>query len=509
MTITVSGYASARYIAFRDGSGAAPSGIGEGNIAFDPTIGLLKESCNGGPYLPLGSYGSGWFRDPITATMTLVNMGDNVYKGLPGFGPPPAPQFAQYGVLQSNMALSFVMADVGDVGDTATFMVMGQRSAPFSGPNKMGMIGTSVAHDPADFPGSWMAGFVAVEPDNSMGIGGATTTALAVIGSHSMLSYWDRLIWGLENNGWCTLEQSGPSVDGLYWRFDATDAIGPGDFDGGGFHVYVGNGVGAGDQGQFSVDTNAGASGIFVSLNHNSSPVFDIDTDGTVRAATRLAVGTTHSTTGAVNLEYDGWITAGVSELGLMTMTGSAVMHLGHTNPLYMPAFIRANVNDSFVVESQAQVCLDVDWTAAIIGGNGAWVGLRAAAAVDGEMVTVSGEALFDDVVRTKRRVIGKNTTYAVQAYDSGTLFTNAGAAASVTFHLPSATVGLHYRWVVLEAQQIVIDAIGSDQIVFGINVSSPGGTCHANVKGYTLHMTCVATGVWWITSHIGNWTLT
>lgn len=86
--------------------------------------------------------------------------------------------------------------------------------------------------------------------------------------------------------------------------------------------------------------------------------------------------------------------------------------------------------------------------------------------------------------------------------------FTNAGATATVEYDLPSAVKGLVVGFMVLENQQLTVDAAAGDFIYLGTSVSSSGGTCHANGKGEMLILRCVD-GNDWIGMETGTWTLT
>lgn len=94
--------------------------------------------------------------------------------------------------------------------------------------------------------------------------------------------------------------------------------------------------------------------------------------------------------------------------------------------------------------------------------------------------------------------VIPKTSNYTVLASDTGTSFTNAGAAGSVTFTLPAATVtGRYYRFFIAAAQTVVVDAAGTDLIYLGDTATSAGGTLTASAVGSMVELECTSSGVW------------
>lgn len=108
---------------------------------------------------------------------------------------------------------------------------------------------------------------------------------------------------------------------------------------------------------------------------------------------------------------------------------------------------------------------------------------------------------------------------YVVEAHTSGdtllltesnSTHTNTGAGGSITIVLPAAsTLGLEFTFYVGAAQNLVIDAAGTDLIRNGASVSSAGGTATNGTVGSTITLRCVVSGTWAaMATPIGTWTL-
>lgn len=109
-----------------------------------------------------------------------------------------------------------------------------------------------------------------------------------------------------------------------------------------------------------------------------------------------------------------------------------------------------------------------------------------------------------------KRGTASKTTAYPVVATDSNVAFDNMGAAGVVTFTLPSAVVGQTFSFTATVAQQIKVQAGGSDAIsMFGNNKSVGGlitGPATVN-QGASVEMVCTSANMWAVTSFLGTWT--
>jgi hypothetical protein len=95
-------------------------------------------------------------------------------------------------------------------------------------------------------------------------------------------------------------------------------------------------------------------------------------------------------------------------------------------------------------------------------------------------------------------------------ATETGTTHTNAGAAGAITIVLPAATaLGCTITFVVVVAQNLVVDAAGTDLIRIGASVTAAGGTATNAVAGSVLTLRNVVAGSWYsVGTPTGTWTL-
>lgn len=105
--------------------------------------------------------------------------------------------------------------------------------------------------------------------------------------------------------------------------------------------------------------------------------------------------------------------------------------------------------------------------------------------------------------------VSNKTTNFNALAVESGTRYTNNGAAGTVVGSLPAATVGLNFGFSVATAQILRADANGTDTINWAGTVSAAGGVIEGNVVGWFVLIECHVTGIWTVTQSQGGWTVT
>ena len=119
----------------------------------------------------------------------------------------------------------------------------------------------------------------------------------------------------------------------------------------------------------------------------------------------------------------------------------------------------------------------------------------------------------------TRETVVAKTTAYSLLENDSGKVFTNAGASASVTFSLPTVGAafgtgtdglvgtGAVYTIVKLTDDNVVIDAAAGDYIAD----SSSGGQIQNTTASETyasITLISVSTTQWAIApGAVGTWT--
>lgn len=102
-----------------------------------------------------------------------------------------------------------------------------------------------------------------------------------------------------------------------------------------------------------------------------------------------------------------------------------------------------------------------------------------------------------------------KTANYTVTTNDSGSGFTNTGAAGAITFALPAATVGLNYYFRVSVAQELRIDPNGTETISLP-STGVPGAAgkyLTADAIGETVRLICAVAGTWSVFGYTGTWT--
>jgi hypothetical protein len=134
--------------------------------------------------------------------------------------------------------------------------------------------------------------------------------------------------------------------------------------------------------------------------------------------------------------------------------------------------------------------------------------------AVQGATPTVdaAGVWTFSSGILRVESVVAKTqavSPYSVTAAESGRLFTNEGATASVTFSLPTAVAGLTYTFVVQDADGIIVDAATGDTIQVAASVSATSGNATSTTIGSSLTLTAINATEWVATSMLGSWVVT
>lgn len=95
----------------------------------------------------------------------------------------------------------------------------------------------------------------------------------------------------------------------------------------------------------------------------------------------------------------------------------------------------------------------------------------------------------------------GAVTTVAVTNQQSGMIFSNTGATATITYNLPAATVGLFYEFYNIfatgGANTMIVKANGTDTIQNGTGTSVAGGVITGDVQGSNVKLVCLVAGQW------------
>ena len=117
-------------------------------------------------------------------------------------------------------------------------------------------------------------------------------------------------------------------------------------------------------------------------------------------------------------------------------------------------------------------------------------------------MSTINGRGLVSVEAHTANDTL--------TASESGTWHTNTGAAGTITFTLPVATVGLRYGFAVGVAQVLAVDPNGSQTIsapTTGVP-SAAGKNVSADAIGEMIEIACLIAGNWSVLRAVGTWTV-
>lgn len=115
---------------------------------------------------------------------------------------------------------------------------------------------------------------------------------------------------------------------------------------------------------------------------------------------------------------------------------------------------------------------------------------------------TLNGRALRGVSIKTADYTVVANT-------DNGKTFSTEGAAGTVTFALPAATVGQWYRFKVKATQELRLDPNGTETIALPSSGAqqSAGAYLTANANGEGIEIECVKAGEWEVNWYTGTWT--
>jgi hypothetical protein len=132
----------------------------------------------------------------------------------------------------------------------------------------------------------------------------------------------------------------------------------------------------------------------------------------------------------------------------------------------------------------------------------------RAAAAVTKICAGITGLG----GLRQGQEVLARTTDLTLTTVESGILYTNTGAGGQVIFTLPAATltnnVGAMYGFCVRAAQNIRIQATGTDVINLPAAASAGGGRIDSNTVRSVVWLFVSAAG-FWDSQSSGTWTAT
>lgn len=120
------------------------------------------------------------------------------------------------------------------------------------------------------------------------------------------------------------------------------------------------------------------------------------------------------------------------------------------------------------------------------------------------------GRVLLDRGHQGDRIVEAHTAAATLTAAESGSVHTTVGAAATVLFTMPPATVGLEYYFYVGAAQELRIDPDGTEIISLPATgvPQAAGKYLTANLAGESVHIMCVVAGQWAAFGSTGTWTI-
>jgi len=124
----------------------------------------------------------------------------------------------------------------------------------------------------------------------------------------------------------------------------------------------------------------------------------------------------------------------------------------------------------------------------------------------DDEARYLAAIGLLDALGGIKKRPSSAKTgnyTIAVATDPSGTIFTNRGAGAQVTFTLPAPAAsldGVFYEFVGVANQNLAVAGASAGQIVTFNNAAAASVTCSTASQKIGAHLTATCDGTsWWV----------
>ena len=131
--------------------------------------------------------------------------------------------------------------------------------------------------------------------------------------------------------------------------------------------------------------------------------------------------------------------------------------------------------------------------------------------AVAGTGISVSGATGAVTISATgggTRTVTAKTTSYSVLSGDSGTFFTNTGAAGTVNFTLPTASAGFWCSVYTDAVQTVTITAPASTTIKMGGTTSASAGNVTNAVAGNCITLIAISSTQYVAIGYTGSWTV-
>ena len=127
------------------------------------------------------------------------------------------------------------------------------------------------------------------------------------------------------------------------------------------------------------------------------------------------------------------------------------------------------------------------------------------------ELVVASGGVINVEsggAIQTRMTLEHHTADDTLLAAESGSTHTNLGEDGAMTLLLPAATVGMHFFFAVMVAQELRIDPNGTETIALPSTAAqgAAGKYLTANAIGEFAHLVCETAGTWVVPEWSGTW---
>jgi hypothetical protein len=184
--------------------------------------------------------------------------------------------------------------------------------------------------------------------------------------------------------------------------------------------------------------------------------------------------------------------------------------HLGYSCKVYGPTETCEIAVGSLAIAAGDHVAPDANSKAQPAVHGFPYVGKALAAGAASAKVRVQVEIGVENKTGTTLVKTQADTPYTVLLKDLGKTLLNTGASGQVTFALPAALPGYEIRARVDAAQELRLDANGTEVICLPSSGApqAAGKYIWADAVGEFVHLRCTEAGQWDVVSYIGTWTV-
>lgn len=113
-------------------------------------------------------------------------------------------------------------------------------------------------------------------------------------------------------------------------------------------------------------------------------------------------------------------------------------------------------------------------------------------------------------VIAQTRTVVAKTANYAIQTSDSGTIFTNEGAAGFIALQLPAPSAGLEYEFVIVAPKtlRVTVNNGATQMFIYDQEgYTSNSVAMQFNGVGATLRIVAVNNTTWAVMGSVQDFT--